>query len=120
MLNGTHIAGTLFNTRYVLVTICLFYSTANQLFAEPAIERQNEVIHMIEHDCGACHGMTLKGGLGPALTPDRLNNKSFNELFNIISYGVDGQPMPPWKDILTEDEISWIVKQLQSGTLIKQ
>jgi mono/diheme cytochrome c family protein len=27
--------------------------------------RQAELLHLLKHDCGSCHGMTRKGGLGP-------------------------------------------------------
>ncbi|MDX2370482.1 MAG: hypothetical protein QNK36_19105, partial [Colwellia sp.] len=29
--------------------------------------RKAQLTHMVKQDCGSCHGMTLKGGLGPAL-----------------------------------------------------
>jgi hypothetical protein len=32
-------------------------------------QRQKELIHLVRQDCGSCHGMTLQGGLGPALLP---------------------------------------------------
>lgn len=70
---------------------------------------------MVRHDCGACHGYTLKGGLGPALTADVLKDKPDTALVNIIMHGVDGTPMPPWKNILNKQEVSWIVKHLKTG-----
>lgn len=41
--------------------------------------------------------MTLKGGLGPSLLPEQLNNKPDELLFVTISEGRPGTPMPPWK-----------------------
>ena len=32
----------------------------------PSPERQAELIYRVEQDCGSCHGLTMKGGLGPA------------------------------------------------------
>jgi cytochrome c55X len=80
-------------------------------------DRQQELRHLIQHDCGSCHGMTLKGGLGTPLTVDKLKNKPNELLISIIMNGVKGTPMPPWKDILAEQEVSWIVNQLKTGAV---
>ena len=79
--------------------------------------RQQELIHLIKHDCGSCHGMTLNGGLGSPLTAEKLRGKSNEALSSIIMNGVEGTPMPPWKAILDEKEVSWMVKQLKTGSL---
>ena len=78
-------------------------------------DRQQELLHLIRHDCGSCHGMTLKGGLGSPLTTEKLQDKSHESLSSIIMNGVEGTPMPPWKEILNEQEIAWMVKQLKTG-----
>lgn len=84
--------------------------------AEPLSQRrQEELIHFIRHDCGSCHGMTLKGGLGPPLTKDALQDKSHDFLFNTIMLGRQHTAMPPWNTILTEEEITWVVRRLQDG-----
>ncbi len=87
------------------------------LAAEIPNERQQELLHLVKHDCGSCHGMTLKGGLGTPLTPDKLQGKSVEALSSIIMNGVKGTPMPPWKGILDKQEVTWMVKQLKTGTL---
>ena len=79
--------------------------------------RQQELIHLIKHDCGSCHGMTLNGGLGSPLTAERLKGKSPESLSSIIMNGVEGTPMPPWKGILDKQEVAWMVKQLKAGAL---
>jgi cytochrome c55X len=84
--------------------------------AEINQEQQIMIKHLVQHDCGSCHGMTLKGGLGPALTAEKLQDKTHASLSSIIMNGVDGTPMPPWKGILDDQEIAWIVKQLKAGT----
>ena len=78
-------------------------------------DRQQELLHLIKHDCGSCHGMTLKGGLGSPLTSDKLQGKSSAALTSIIMNGVKGTPMPPWKGILDKQEVTWMVKQLKTG-----
>jgi len=98
---------------YLFVQILIFPCAV--LATEVSIDRQKELLHLIQHDCGSCHGMTLKGGLGAPLTTEKLQGKSHESLSSIIMNGVEGTPMPPWKDILNEQEIAWVVKQLKTG-----
>lgn len=81
----------------------------------PTPERMQELVHMVRQDCGSCHGLTLKGGLGPALTPDALEDKPYEGLLATLYRGRPGTPMPPFMGILTEEESSWIVRQLMAG-----
>jgi cytochrome c55X len=77
--------------------------------------RQRELIHMVRQDCGACHGMTLKGGLGPPLTPDALRDKPAESLAATILNGRPGTPMPPWGRFLSTEEGEWIANALLRG-----
>ena len=79
--------------------------------------RQNELTHIVKQDCGSCHGMTLKGGLGPALLVENLQNKPIFFIQNTILYGRAGTAMPPWKTLLTEQEALWIAEQLKQGNI---
>ncbi len=72
---------------------------------------------MVRQDCGSCHGMTLKGGLGPALTPAALTDRPAESLVVTILSGRPGTAMPPWRNFLSADEAAWIVDQLQRGVL---
>lgn len=83
--------------------------------AEPSAKRQAELTHMLKHDCGSCHGMSLKGGLGPSLLPQKLVGKPAETLEATILYGRAGTPMPPWRGILSKDDVNWLVEQLQKG-----
>lgn len=78
----------------------------------PTPARQKELVHLVRQDCGSCHGMTLQGGLGPALLPSDLKDKPAEGLTATIYYGRPGTPMPPWKQFMTEAEAAWIVDQL--------
>jgi cytochrome c55X len=82
--------------------------------AEPSPERQSELVHLVRQDCGSCHGMTLQGGLGPALLPASLKDKPVESLVATIYSGRPGTPMPPWKQFMTEAEASWIVDKLMT------
>ncbi len=83
--------------------------------AEPSVNRQKELVHLVRQDCGACHGMTLKGGLGPALLPQALAGKPAEGLVATVLGGRPGTPMPPWRRFLTDDEAEWIVAKLVTG-----
>ncbi|NOQ89396.1 MAG: cytochrome c [Gammaproteobacteria bacterium] len=79
--------------------------------------RQSELIYFIRHDCGSCHGMTLKGGLGPALLPETLSGKPKDFLVMTILEGRPNTAMPPWKPMLSKNDAIWITEQLQNGSL---
>lgn len=75
----------------------------------PSPERQQELQYLLLQDCGSCHGMRLTGGLGPALTSQALAGKPRALLFATIREGRAGTPMPPWKNLLTDEDINWLV-----------
>ncbi|WP_217126355.1 c-type cytochrome [Hydrogenophilus thiooxidans] len=81
----------------------------------PTFERQRAIVHLVRQDCGACHGMTLQGGLGPPLTPEALAEKPEEGLVATIRQGRPGTPMPPFAPFLSEDEARWIVERLKQG-----
>ena len=83
--------------------------------AAPQPERARELVHIVRQDCGSCHGLTLKGGLGPALTAEALAEKPAEGLVATIIGGRPGTPMPPFATIVSEAEAQWIVDQLMSG-----
>jgi cytochrome c55X len=97
-----------------LVLLALAAATAAAA-ADPAPARRAELLHMVKQDCGSCHGLTMKGGLGPSLEPAALAEKDANALRFVILHGRRGTPMPPWSAHLTEPEAQWIVDQLKKG-----
>jgi cytochrome c55X len=76
-----------------------------------------KLAELVRQDCGSCHGLTLKGGLGKPLTPDNLERWSREQLAYIILDGVPGTPMPGWRPLLDEAEAQWIADALRQGTL---
>lgn len=70
---------------------------------------------MVRQDCGSCHGMTLKGGLGSPLLPANLRDKPPESLVATVLQGRAGTPMSAWKSILGEEEAEWIVAELIKG-----
>lgn len=81
----------------------------------PGLQRQGELVRLVRQDCGSCHGMTLAGGLGPALLPAQLRDKPAESLVATILHGRPGTPMPPWGAFLNENEAGWIVDKLLKG-----
>ncbi|WP_433990282.1 hypothetical protein SuNHUV7_17510 (plasmid) [Pseudoseohaeicola sp. NH-UV-7] len=75
----------------------------------PALER------LVKQDCGSCHGLTLKGGLGPDIQPSSLAHHDPETLGTIILDGIPGTAMPPWRPLLTKAEVEWVVTYLLTG-----
>jgi cytochrome c55X len=99
------------NIRKGLLALTLL--TGSVLADEPAPARQQELRNLLKHDCGACHGLQLKGGLGPPLLPATLADKSDTLLLLTIQQGRPGTAMPPWKNFLTVDETNWLIRLLR-------
>ena len=69
--------------------------------------RYAELKNLLLQDCGSCHGI--------ALTPEALQDRPRELIELTILNGRSGTPMPPWKDILTREEINWLVDTLYAG-----
>ena len=82
------------------------------LLAEPNPGRQTEIRNLLKHDCGSCHGLTLKGGLGPSLKAQALITLSDDFLVDTIQNGRQGTAMPPWKPFINEAETRWLIHTL--------
>ena len=76
---------------------------------------QTALIRLVRQDCGACHGMTLQGGLGTPLTAQALREKPVESLVATILYGRPGTAMPGWHSMLSESDALWIAGRLQQG-----
>ncbi len=83
--------------------------------ASPEPERQEELVFLLKQDCGSCHGMRLKGGLGPALLPQALSTTNHNTIKQIILNGRPGLGMPAWKGLLSDQDAAWLAKILIEG-----
>jgi cytochrome c55X len=83
--------------------------------ASPRGGRAAELLHLLQHECGSCHGLTLKGGLGPPLRPAALAGKADEALVDVILNGVPGSPMAPWGLDLSAEEAAWLVRRLKRG-----
>ena len=91
---------------------------AGGVAAAPSLERQQQLMHRLKHDCGSCHGLTLKGGLGPPLLPSALASRDDESLVEVILEGIAGTPMPPWKTEISTEEARWLVRVLKEGAAL--
>lgn len=98
-----------------LSTLLVVSSCISAQAEELTPKRKSELVHMVKQDCGSCHGMTLKGGLGPTLLPEAMKKLPQAVIKNTILFGRPGTAMPPWESLLTVQEASWISQQLQQG-----
>lgn len=82
-----------------------------------APERIAQLNEMVREDCGSCHGMTLKGGLGRPLLPEYFEGRDKETIAGIILDGIPGTAMPPWRGLLSEAEVAWIASALKDGQI---
>lgn len=78
-------------------------------------EREEKLIRLVRQDCGSCHGLTLKGGLGRPLLPEALRYYDEEMLSKVILDGLAGTPMPPWRPLMSERDALWIAVKLKEG-----
>jgi cytochrome c55X len=102
-----------------ITLLALSGSIAVAAAAAPDAARQNELRHLLRQDCGSCHGLTLRGGLGPALLPANLAGRSRAMLVHTILEGRPGTAMPPWRPLLSESDAAWLVEHLLHGEDVK-
>jgi len=100
-----------------LTWLALSFMVAAPLAASDQLsdDRQQELRNVLIQDCGSCHGLTMHGGLGPALVPDRLAGKSTEYISTVILNGRPGTAMPAWNSLLSPAEARWMANQLLQG-----
>jgi cytochrome c55X len=95
-----------------LAIMAMAFAAFPALAADLSSDRAGELERLVRQDCGSCHGMTLKGGLGSDLRAETLAGAEPETLAQIILDGVPGTAMPPWRPLLTEGEALWIAEYL--------
>lgn len=96
---------------FVFLTVIPLHGFANDI----SIARQEQLLHLLKQDCGSCHGMTLKGGLGPALLAENFIDIPNEFITATILQGRPGTAMPPWNAFLSTSDARWLAKQLKNG-----
>ena len=98
-----------------ILILAMLVNTSCLASNEISVSRRAELVSLVRNDCGSCHGLTLKGGLGPALLPISLQDKALEGLRETILRGRTATAMPPWDVFMNEAEANWIVEQLMKG-----
>jgi len=101
--------------RWILVSVLGLFTATAVAGGTLSDTRRAELRDLLLEDCGSCHGLTMRGGLGPALLPQRLRHRSREALINTVLNGRPGTAMPPWKPLLSHDEAAWLIDQLRQG-----
>lgn len=101
-------------TQFVVLGMFACVNIANCL-ADVSEAKKKELRNFVLQDCGSCHGMSRKGGLGKPLLPENLKDRPLPWIEAVILNGVTGTAMPPWKKILTPEEVAVIAQMLKAG-----
>jgi cytochrome c553 len=100
-----------------LVLIIVFYLVHFFAISFAVAKSNEELIYIVKHDCGSCHGMTLKGGLGPSLLSERMKLQPLEVIKNTIMMGRANTAMPPWQNLLSHEDIEKIAILLREGEI---
>ncbi len=77
----------------------------------------SELVNLVHQDCGSCHGLTLKGGLGPDIRPESLSHYDIETLSTVVLDGIPGTAMPPWRPLVSETYAERIAEYLLRGEI---
>ncbi|MGL5987379.1 MAG: hypothetical protein ACRCZ5_10960, partial [Burkholderiales bacterium] len=72
MKHAARLAHLFFPTCLAALLLCPGIAAATD---KPTPQRQQTLLHLLKQDCGSCHGMSMKGGLGSPLTAASLADK---------------------------------------------
>lgn len=100
--------------RGLTMSVVMLILTAD--LAQADVDRA-KLADLVRQDCGSCHGLTLKGGLGRPLTAEALADFPTDTVRDIILDGLPGTPMPPWRPLLTSEQAAAIADMLKRGEL---
>ena len=101
--------------RALAASLCLALLAPAAGATEIQPDQARKLERLVVQDCGSCHGLTLKGGLGTPIHQDRMRHYDREDLRDIILDGVPGTAMPPWRPLITEGEALWIADYLRGA-----
>ncbi|WP_299351204.1 cytochrome c [uncultured Shimia sp.] len=99
-------SGLLGRAVFAAALVAATASLASETLDPQALKR------LVHQDCGSCHGLTLKGGLGPDLRADTISHYEVEGLKTIILDGMPDTAMPPWRPLMSEEEAEWVARYL--------
>ncbi len=101
-----------FMLKSLLLLLSLILSVPVYSDSNISTRRQQDLRNLLIQDCGSCHGLRMKGGLGPALLPSTLVGKPAEVISAIILDGRPGPAMPAWRPRISPDEALWLASLL--------
>jgi len=101
-----------FMLKSLLLLFSLILSVPVYSDSNISTSRQQDLRNLLIQDCGSCHGLRMKGGLGPALLPSTLVGKPAEVISAIILNGRPGTAMPAWRPLISPDEALWLASLL--------
>ena len=104
-------------TRSIWLALSLLIMAPLAANEDISSNRQQELRNLLVQDCGSCHGLTMRGGLGPSLLPTVLEGKSAEYISSVILNGRPGSAMPAWRSLLSPVEARWMADRLLQGEL---
>jgi len=99
----------------VLVTAALAAGAGTARAGEPDAGEQQALLDLVHNTCVGCHGPTLAGDVGPALTPAALKDRDPKELAATILNGRPGTQMPAFTGMISDDGAAWLAGRLKAG-----
>ena len=93
----------------VFIVACCGSALAEETASHDAL------VNLVHQDCGSCHGLTLKGGLGPDIRPEALSHYDAETLSSVVLDGIPGTAMPPWRPLMSENDAKRIAEYLLQG-----
>jgi len=97
------------------IAFCLLAITSLALAEETSAS--HALVNLVHQDCGSCHGMTLKGGLGPDIRPEALAHYDVDTLSLVVLDGIPTTAMPPWRPLISEADARRIAEYLLKGEI---
>jgi cytochrome c55X len=101
-----------------LMLIPIYMTVAAVIEQQPGDKRQQQLRQVLAQNCSVCHGKSLQGDIGPALTPKSLASKNEDMLVTTILEGREGTVMPSWEWMLQENDARWLVRFIRGGQKI--
>lgn len=95
------------------LTLIPAYLMVSGTLEQPGSARQQQLRQTVAQNCTVCHGKSLQGDVGPALTAKSLAGKNEEMLVATILEGRDGTIMPSWAWMIKENEARWLVRVLR-------
>ncbi|PCI22943.1 MAG: cytochrome C [SAR324 cluster bacterium] len=102
---------TIFTLSLLIIPLSLFAVETSSTLPE---RLKTRALAVLNDDCANCHGLYRMGGLGPALTPEKLRQLPLETIALIIQEGIPGKFMPPWKAVLSRQEIDFLAQYIKS------